>query len=90
MSRHEDICQPFNDVLDDLIITTPTEDEAVLRPYAISNGATYEPISYCPFCGRSLARRNDMWEQFVAWRAADQKEGISHDELAHDDHGRNG
>ena len=56
MFHHADRCAPFADVLGDLIIVTPTEDEAMSRPYAMSDGKTYAPISYCPFCGRSLMR----------------------------------
>ena len=55
--RHEDVCKPFGDVFGDLIIETPPADEAALRPYAISNGTTYEPINSCPFCGWQLVRR---------------------------------
>ncbi len=31
-------------------------DEGLTRPYALSDGKTYAPIRYCPFCGRSLMR----------------------------------
>ncbi len=56
MFHHDDFCAPFADVLGDLIIATPTEDEGATRPYALSDGKTYAPIRYCPFCGRSLMR----------------------------------
>jgi len=53
---HQDDCSPFAAVLGDHIIRTPTDDEARTRPYAISDGKTYAPISDCPFCGRGLMR----------------------------------
>lgn len=53
---HEDRCTPFADVLGDLIIKTPTPDESDRRPYSITNDGLYAPISYCPFCGRTLLR----------------------------------
>ncbi len=56
MFHHEDQCAPFADVLDDLIMRAGTDDEARTWPYAISDGKTYAPISYCPFCGRRLMR----------------------------------
>ncbi len=56
MYRHEDKCRGFGDVFGAFIIETPFKDEARIRPYAISDGKTYESISYCPFCGKSLIR----------------------------------
>lgn len=64
MYRHEDKCRGFAEVLGDLIIPTPTEDEAAKRPYAISNGKTYDPISYCPYCGWTLLR---MPKGLIGW-----------------------
>lgn len=54
--RHEDTCQPFRDVFGDLIIATPTPDEAHTHPYALSDGHLYQPIAWCPFCGWRLVR----------------------------------
>jgi len=54
--NHADTCSLFADVFDDLVIQTPWPNEAERHPYAISNGRTYQVISFCPFCGRDLRR----------------------------------
>lgn len=61
---HADHCARFDDVLGDLIIETPMADEAAARPYALSNGQTYAPIAFCPFCGRSL---KPQWNGLLEW-----------------------
>lgn len=62
---HQTECPAFADVLDALILRTPTPDESVHRPYAISNGKTYQPIAYCPFCGVDL--RTPTSRAFLPW-----------------------
>ena len=63
MMAHADNCFGIDGVLGELIVETPMSDDAIQRPYAITNGKLYAPIAYCPFCGQSLQpHRNGLLE----------------------------